>query len=474
MPSVAELIKALPEVEAMEREEKFTVPSPLEQMSLRPIPVGRWRRLGMLGTLQAKIAAAYLFYWLRSWFSHATESERNLAETHWRTALRMLDSMSYLRGAAMKVGQMMANFPDVAPREFVDTLDRLHFDAPPMHWSLLREMVHNELGSDVEQLFASFDHDAFAAASLGQVHRATLTSGEDVAVKIQYPGVGRAINDDLRNLMLFLLPSRLTRDWEYVKAQFEDIRSRLEMECDYQQEAANQIHIRNLYRESDGVVVPRVIPRVSTSRVLTMEYIGGVHLDRYLQGNPSQQQRNVVAERLVRAWYRMIYAGRTLYIDFHPGNVLFLDDGRIGLLDFGMMIPLDAKLWHLMEVMDKPLTTGRREDRDAANRLWCELSDQEYIGERKAIMDRFADWSWRPRYCGGEFDFGDEADFREGVDLFAQMVKRRYSRAQPCTPLIARQQFGWRSILYRLKAKLDIRPIAEEEVAITGWDRSYT
>jgi hypothetical protein len=124
------------------------------RLSLRPVPIGRLRRLSVLGTLQAKIGAAYLFHWLRGWFKTADEQQRLLAETHWRTALRVLDSMSHLRGAVMKIGQTLANFPDIAPREFVETLEKFHFSAPPMHWSLLREMVHNELGDTPENLFA--------------------------------------------------------------------------------------------------------------------------------------------------------------------------------------------------------------------------------------------------------------------------------------------------------------------------------
>ena len=472
MPTVAELMKSLPAADESRHGIDIVPADLLGKASWRPIPLGRLRRLGLLGTLQAKIGAAYLFYWLRGWFTNATESERMLAETQWTTAVRLLDSMSYLRGAAMKVGQMMANFPDIAPQAFVETLDQLHFDAPPMHWSLLREMVHNELGDDPETLFASFEQRAFAAASLGQVHRATLRSGEDIVLKIQYPGVARTIGEDMRNLLLFLLPSRLSKDWDNMKAQFDDLASRLTMECDYEAEAAAQEKVRSLFRESDGIVVPSVIPQFSTARVLTMERVEGVHLDAFMARNPSQQERNVVAERMVRAWYRMMFTGRLLYIDFHPGNLLFLEDGRVGLIDFGMMLPLNDELWRAFQVIDRALTTGRREDRVTANKLWCELSDDECLGDRMQLIDEYADWCWRSRYCGGEFDFADEVDFRRGVDLFARMVKRRYSRAKPSTPLIARSQFGWRSILYRLKAKLDIRPIAEEEVKATGWDRS--
>src|SRR5260221_941782 len=104
----------------------------------------------------------------------------------------------------MQVGQRLANFPDIAPREFIETLEQLHFDAPPMHWSLLRELVNAELDDDPENVFSQFDKRAFAAASLGQVHRGRLADGEEVAVKIQYPGIARTIQADFRNLVLFM------------------------------------------------------------------------------------------------------------------------------------------------------------------------------------------------------------------------------------------------------------------------------
>ena len=255
----------LPESEESPTSEpKESRPTWPAEMSLRPVPVGRLRRLGLLGTLQAKIGAAYLFHWLRGWFKNADENERLLAETHWRTALRVLDSMSYLRGATMKVGQTLANFPDIVPagsssrRSSSCTSTRRRCTG-----RCLSEMVHNELGDDPENLFASFDKRAFAAASLGQVHRAGLETGEEVAVKIQYPGIARTIREDFRNLLLFMLPARLSRDWENTKEQFDDLRIRLERETDYEQEAAMLAKARALFREDDGIVVPACIPRVS-------------------------------------------------------------------------------------------------------------------------------------------------------------------------------------------------------------------
>jgi predicted unusual protein kinase regulating ubiquinone biosynthesis (AarF/ABC1/UbiB family) len=470
-PNISELIEALPEPGTeIIPPVAAGLPEPLPLLTSQAVPIGRFQRLTALGTLQAKIGAAYLFHWLRGWFRNAADNQRLLAEAHWRTAVRLLDSMSYLRGAVMKIGQTLANFPDIAPREFVETLERLHYDAPPMHWSLLREMVQNELGDDPQNLFDSFDKKAFAAASLGQVHRARLKTGEEAAVKIQYPGIARAIESDFRNLFLFMLPARLTRDWESTKDQCEDLMRRLALETDYELEAANLRKARLLFREHDGIVVPRVYSQFSTSRVLTMERLEGVHLREFVAGNPSQEERNAVALKILRAWYRLMYAGRMLYVDFHPGNFLVLGDGRVAVLDFGFMIPIDGEEWEYFRKIDRPVTTGRREDRIAVLKEWNEISDDET--DRLRVTDEFGEWCWMSRYRGGVYDFDNESEFRRGIELFTELVRKRYTRGRPNTPAIARSQFGWRSIMYLLKAKVDIRSLAEEEVKATGWDRS--
>jgi predicted unusual protein kinase regulating ubiquinone biosynthesis (AarF/ABC1/UbiB family) len=469
--NLADLIAALPaEADGINPPVTAALSEPLSQTSQTPVPIGRVQRMTALGTLQAKIAAAYLFYWLRGWFTSAAENERLLAEAHWRTAIRVLDSMTYLRGAVMKIGQTLANFPDIAPRAFVETLDRLHSEAPPMHWSLLREMVRSELGDDPENIFAEFDKRAFAAASLGQVHRAQLRSGEEVAVKIQYPGIGRAIDADFRNLFLFMLPVRLTRDWEYTRDQCEDLRRRLAVETDYALEAANLSRARTVFADADGILVPRVFSQYSTSRILTMERLEGVTISEFLAQGPSQNERNEVARRVIRAWYRMLYAARLTYADLHPGNFLVLNDGRVGVIDFGFVWQIDAEEWELVRKLDRPMTTGRQDDRIAQIKEWNYIRDDEV--DRLRVCDEYAQWCWLCRYHGGEYDFGDEAEMRRGIGLFTEMIRKRYTRARSNAPAIARLNFGVRAILYQLKARIDIRSIAEEEVKATGWDRS--
>lgn len=473
MPSLAELMEALPaEDEENRSQAESALPPQVLEYTLRRIPVGRFQRLRLLGTLQAKIAAAYLFYWIRGWFRAADDRQKLLAEAHWKTAVRLLDSMGYLRGAVMKVGQTLANYPDIVPDEVVQLLECLHANARPMHWSLLRELVTNELGDEPQQVFAHFEKRAFAAASLGQVHRGRLATGEDVAIKIQYPGIGRTIRHEFRNLLLVLLPARLSRDWQNTKDQFDDLRIRLEEETDYEREATMLERAHALFREDDGIIVPRVFRSHSTNRVLTMEYLGGRRIDEFLSQGPSQEACNEIARKIMRAWYRLSYAGRMLYADFHPGNFLVLEDGRLGVIDFGFIMTIGEEEWEQFRKMDRALTTGLREDRIAAMKEWSWITDDPADAERLRLCEEFAHWNWRPRYCGGEFDFSDEEDFRRGVDLFAELTRKRLTRGRPCSPTVCRSQMALRALFYRLKARFDVCEIAEQEVKAAGWDRS--
>ncbi len=157
-------------------------------------------------------------------------------------------------------------------------------------------MVHNELGDDPENLFAQFDKRAFAAASLGQVHAARLTSGEEVAVKIQYPGIARTIQSDFRNLFLFMLPARLRQGLGKHQGPVRRPADRgWSRRPTTSWKPADLEQARPLFRDDDGIVVPRVYPQFSTSRVLTMERLEGVHLTEFLARDPSQEERNEVA-----------------------------------------------------------------------------------------------------------------------------------------------------------------------------------
>ncbi len=472
--SIAELLKALPADDGDLTPEDGTLSDDRElATSDRPIPVGRFKRLSLLGSLQAKLAVAYGFHWIRGFFQSADRRQLDAAETHFKAALKLLDSMGYMRGAVMKAGQLMANFPDIVPHQLVETLEQLHFEAPPMHFSLLREMVCNELGDEPENIFAEFDDVAFAAASLGQVHRARLKSGEEVAVKIQYPGIGRTIRTDFRNLQPLLLPQRLTKDWEYLKRQVDFLRRGIEQESDYQNEARNLERVKALFFEEDDIIVPKVFAEYSTSRILTMQRLEGVHLTDYLAGGPSQEDRNDYAGKITRANCRVLYRGRMLNVDHHPGNFIFMPQGKLGLIDFGCVNTYQGdKIWKKLEMINRAITTGEDHDIQHAMMDWGQLSDAPKDAEQLKSYVDFGKWQWRPYHQSGPFDFGNLGYIQEGVDLFTAIARRHYARGHESNFFQLRWTIGYTMMLYRLGANFDANPIAEEEVGAAGWDRT--
>jgi hypothetical protein len=471
-PRIAELIEALPIEPTSEVESGTALQKLLCELSHKRVPVGRLNRFWVLGTLQAKLAAAYLAWWLRSGYASADERQRALNEAHLKAAFKLLGGMSYLRGAVMKLGQVIATHPEVAPEQFSDVLGRLHFEAPPMHFSLLREFVHNELGGDPEEVFDGFETRAFAAASLGQVHRAMLQgTGQRVAVKIQYPNIGRTIRDDFRNLIAFLAPMRLSGDWENIKAQFEDVRHKLELETDYEQEAENLRFARAAYTEDEGIVIPRVFPNVSTRRVLTMEYLGGLHLDKFLATNPSEELCDHFGRLISVAVIRLCHGKNMVYADVQPGNFLFMPDGRLGFIDFGCchyhsdedvafrtemerQYFLSPEQPRSLDSLRKPL--GRGNDLTPK-----QMADDSRMG----LIVKMCDWAWEPILHDGPFDFGNLDYFRRGAAMYGEALRRRYTRSRPANTWMIKSIYGLRAMLAHLKARVDLGAIFRAELS---------
>ena len=468
--TVSDLLAALPEGTDIPDEEltKHDL-DVLASLSKKPVPTTAIRRFGSLTGLHARIGLAYLAYWVRGCFQNADRKQQSLVETNLKAAVKLLSTMGYLRGAIMKLGQTAANFPDIVPDEFVDTLSKLHFQAPPMHWSLIREVLHDDLGRDPEDVFDSFDKTACAAASLGQVHRARLKTGEDVAVKVQYPGISRSIRSDFRTLSMLMLPLRFTRDWECIQPQLEEARTVLQAETDYEQEAANLRTARSVFQDEDLIVVPRTFEQYSTRRVLTMEYLDGQSFPEFLSGEPSQEERNHYGSLTMRSTCRLAYTARMQYADPHPGNYLFLSDGRLGVLDFGCMRPYSDADWEYLRGADAAVTGGRAEA-EAHMRRGTDFTDEELANtELMDAMINYADWMWEPMRSEEPFDYSDADVMRRGIELLQEFSSKWRPAQKPVNVFIQRSTLAGWGIQHRLRSSIPVKKIMDEEIQATGW-----
>jgi len=414
-----------------------------------------------LGGLSAQVALAYFALWMRQWHGDADTRQRRLLETNLRVALKMFHRLGYLRGAMTKLGQAAGALPDLFPDQVAETLDKLHCEAPPMHFSLIREVLADELGKDPEELFTRFEKEAFAAASLGQVHRAQLKTGEQVAVKIQYPGIARTIDADFRNLGALLFPMRLSKNWEYSKSQFDEIHRMLNQEVDYRQEADALRYARSLFQPEEGIVVPKVYPEYSAQRVLTMDYLPGLHLPDFLATNPPQALRNRFGALIYQSHFRLYYACMA-YADPSPGNYLFMDDGRLGLLDFGCVQHYneeERRILALCEVLIEDPEVPLQE----LLQLVCGIgADDPEIEIYRRVMHESREWMMEPM-IDGPYDFGDGGHLKRGIEWYTGLLKSRHTRGHRMYVYYHRSVFGIKALLYRLRAQVNIRALHRQE-----------
>jgi predicted unusual protein kinase regulating ubiquinone biosynthesis (AarF/ABC1/UbiB family) len=314
----------------------------------------------------------------------AAQSERTAALVG-----QLVDQLGQMRGAAMKVGQMISMVElDGLPEDQQDELQRklaaLRDDVPPVPFAKLEKLMRSELGGPLSSVFSSFDERAFAAASIGQVHRATTRDGDEVVVKVQYPGVAEAVETDLRNAgMLMPLVQRLAPGLDG-KALLAEMRDRIGEELDYEVEAQSQRRVERLVRGHPFARVPHVYTELSTRRLLVSEYVEGERFEAVRRADEAVRDR--YGEIVFRFFLRMAYRERIALGDPHPGNYLLCADGRVCFLDFGLLRTLDAS-----RVAAERGVSAAVGAQDAAA-LKAALVAAGYLpGERAAAID--ADWA---------------------------------------------------------------------------------
>jgi predicted unusual protein kinase regulating ubiquinone biosynthesis (AarF/ABC1/UbiB family) len=330
------------------------------------IPKGRMRRSAKLGSIVGVQGARYAGTKATNVGRSEESSKERLEQRHVETALKMVGALGQMKGAAMKLGPF-ASFIDTEfiPEEYreiyQEQLAKLRTDAPAMPWEKVEKVLEEEWeGEPLSELFADFEHEAFAAASIGQVHRAELLDGRAVAVKIQYPGIAEALDADLRNAGTIVRLARALAPGLDAKAIAKELRERVMEELDYEYEAQNQRSFARAYRGHPFVYVPEVITRLSRRRVLVTELVKGLGFEDVKQ--LPHEERSRFGEIVFRGSFGSIYHLQHFNADPHPGNYLLMEDGRVAFLDFGMTKKLD----HEQIVLEqRAFDAGSRDDPEA-------------------------------------------------------------------------------------------------------------
>ena len=338
------------------------------------IPKGRIRRSAKLGTVIGSQGAKYAGTKASNLVRKDDSAQEKLDRRHLETATKMVDALGQMKGAAMKMGQF-ASFIDTEfiPEEYRETyqkqLAKLRSDAPAMPWSKVNEVLKEEYdGVPVESLFAEVEEEAFAAASIGQVHRGKLIDGREVAIKIQYPGIAEALESDLKNAGALMQLARVMAPGLDAREVTSELRERVLEELDYEYEAQNQRSFARAYRDHPFVFVPEVVTRLSRRRVLVTEYVEGLGFDRVKELD--QDERSRFGEIVFRGSFGSIYHLQHFNADPHPGNYLLMDDGRVAFLDFGMTKKLDREQIELEQrAVDAAVRDDPVELRDALHDL---------------------------------------------------------------------------------------------------------
>ncbi len=424
------------------------------------VPAGRLKRLSRLAYLTARTTGDLL----------AAQARRRLTgddvphEDLRKAGERILATLGELKGAALKLGQALAMDPDALPEEARSVVARLLSQAPQrMEFAQVSDVIRSELGASPDELFAEFEREPLAAASLGQVHAARLGDGREVVVKVQYPGVEKALQNDLANAAVLVRGFALTGKALDGRVYYDELRGSLLRELDYVQEAAQVDAYRAAASRYPELVVPEVVKERSASRVLCLTRLHGQLLVDFIESKAAPEERFRVARLMMFAIWGPFYAARLVHADPHPGNFLVMADGRLGVLDFGATKELSPRF-----------ATVYREllDENAQGRMHPDVGPMlkqagfRFLGDDEEdafeFCQRLGDVVQRP-IQSETYDFGSDSLVSDARRVFRSEPALGLTIKPPAEALLFyRSAAGLAQDLRLLKARGNVRAVLKE------------
>ena len=415
---------------------------------------GAWSRGLRLGKLGFSLTGSYLGYQAQNLLLDRDQRAERQRRFQQQSSRRVREELGSLKGAVMKLGQLLSLQTHLLPETAIAELANLQMSAPGMHPTLARAQFKASLGQDPEVAFREFDPEPFAAASLGQVHRAITRRGELVAVKIQYPAIRAAIQNDLKLLRSAALPGRLTG---YLPtAIFDEVERGFLEETDYIHEAHNIEFFAKGLARLHYVTVPNVHWPLTTDRVLTMSFVEGEPVGQFLKHQPAQAVRDRIGDHLVELYQFQLHALKTLHADHHPGNYLFRPDGSIGLIDFGCVKRISFDSSDLVRCCVNRV--WRRGDTQARHLLSLVFGPKVLYARARKMLGAFETMMniLYPEGPGAQVivDFGKENLLKLLSQAMQQAVRDKLTN--PEFAFISRAELGLYSLLGSLRSRVNV------------------
>lgn len=389
------------------------------------------------------------------------ESPEESRQFHTRNARQVFNEFTKLRGTALKIAQSLSMDQGLLPAEFTEVMSEAQYSVPPINKALARSLIKKELGDYPENIFSSFEADAIAAASIGQVHKATLPDGQKVAIKIQYPNVRNTIQSDLRLAKTLL--KRVVKGGAELDDYFDEVETTLMEETDYLQEGRYIEYFRNRFDE-DEIWTPVWHKDLSTRKVLTMSFVEGMHLKEFLETNPSQEERNHFGQLMWDFFHDQVEQRDFIHADTHPGNFLFSEEGKLGVVDFGCVKKFPIEFTYNYMLL---LPTHLENNEEGIRQLYQKLGIIKANPDNPEKEERFFQFcknygsTFAEPYLTDRFDFGSPK-FREKINSFSNQ------------PPVMNEPRGDKNFIYSTKVHLGLYSLLMQLGAEVDTARSKT
>jgi len=416
----------------------------------------RSQRTGKFITTGAKIGRNYLKHYSKRLIS----GEDNQDALQEKNAEDVYDALSNLKGSALKVAQMLSMDQGLLPQAYTTKFAQAQYSAPPLSYPLVVKTFQQHFKKTPGEIFDEFSRNSVAAASIGQVHKAKL-DGKNLAIKIQYPGVANSIHSDLK-MVRPVVGAMFNISQTEISHYLSEVEERLLEETDYQLELKRSREITEACAHIENLEFPKYYEDLSSPKVLTMDWLDGFHLDKFLALNPSQEIRNKIGQTIWDFYDFQIHNLQQVHADPHPGNFLFQEDGRVGVIDFGCVKELQEDFYRKYFQIMRPAISD--DDAEFSTLLYqleflLKSDKSEEVNHFKEIYKEILELLGRP-FFSETFDFSDKSYFEKIYamsDIFKndKMVKNAKAGRGPKDAIyLNRTYFGLYSMLHSLGAKV--------------------